>query len=327
MDISTAGNFVPLTPPASIGSIKSPPTTVNNESSLIPIQQHLLQQTTTNIAEINPISKQYFHDPGFSQPHKTINNLSTNHWPYNLPRLLAAARSQYYMVPSNLITTNIPPTTCSSLLPGASATNIPESVPVEMKKARKKREKATRKPKVVQGPIVHKEANALSVTSKTLTKDISATRKRKRKNSNTKDIRTKRQLRRITRRNQLAVLKFMIRKQRLQKQERVLVPKIPEVKAEQVVPKLISTHMAKPDNMETNLPDIIAPSLKISFDVTQKIESITLYYHRRHKPDSINENSSKSSTNADNRLGLLIEAVDFIETLHGSSKLASPSVK
>jgi hypothetical protein len=304
--------------------------TINNESALVSMQQqHLLSQTTTNIADVNSVSKQNCHDQGFSHTQKIINDSSANQSPFNIHRFLAAAQSPYYtcMFPSSLIHTNLLPMARSSILPGTIPITSLGSIPTEMKKEKKKREKSVRKPKVIQSPIAQREAEKQLVSSKTLTKDISAVKKRKRKNSNMKDSRTKRQLRHIARRNQMAVLKFMIRKRRLQKQERISVPTIPDVKAEQVVPKLSSTHMVKEENMETNLPDIIAPSLKITFDVTQRIESIILYYHRRHKPDFNTENSPNSSINADNKLGLLIEAVEFIETLHGSSKLALPSGK
>ena len=324
MDTLTASNSLPLTPSASISSNKSPLTNINNESSLIPIQHHLLSPATSNTAEVNSVSKKYFQDQGYSQTQKVLTGSPANSSPYNFPRLLVDARSSCYMIPTNLIPTNILPTTCSSILPGT----IPSRpIPTEVRKNREKRGNSIRKPKVIQNPIEQRETDEKSVPSKAETRDISTVKKRKRKNSHTKDIRTKKQLQRLTRRNQLAVLKFMLRKRKLQKQERVSVPKMPELKAEQVVPKSISTHMAKPENMETNLPDIIAPCLKITFDATQKIESVTLYYHRRRKPDVINESSCKLSNNADNRLGLLLEAVDFIETLHGSSTVALPSVK
>jgi hypothetical protein len=231
------------------------------------------------------------------------------------------------MVPSNLMSTNILPATCSSIIPGTGTSNSSVPIPAGIKKERKKREKGARKSKFIQKSTVERLRDEQSLTSKSQTTDISTTKKRKHKNSNMKDIRTKKQLRRITRRNRLAILKFMIRKRKQQKQQPISIPQLSEVKVEQLVPNLVSSRIPTPTEMERNLPDIIAPSLKISFDATQKIESISLYYHRRHKPDITNENSPKSSTIADNRLGLLIEAVEFIETLHGSSKLAPPSDK
>jgi hypothetical protein len=143
--------------------------------------------------------------------------------------------------------------------------------------------------------------------------------------SNPEDFRAKKELRRITHRNRLAVLKFMMRKRKQQKKERISIPKLPDTKPEPVAPNLVSTPIAKPDKMEEDLPDIIASSLRIFLDATQKVESIYLYYHRRRKSDINNESPPISST--DNKLGLLIEAVEFIETLHGSSKLAALPVK
>ncbi|CAF3800054.1 unnamed protein product, partial [Rotaria sp. Silwood1] len=257
MDISTTTNFIPLTPPASISSIKSPPTNINNEYSLIPVQKNLLSQTTNNIADVNSIPKQYFHDQGFSHMQNTINNSYTNSLPYNLRRLLAANNQQYCMVPSDLIPTNILPMTCTSILPGTITTTPSIFIPSEIKKEKKK---CVRKTKVMQNPLVEISTHEKSVTSKSLTTAISMTTKeRKHKYSSQKDIRTKKQLRRFARRHRLAVLKFMMRKRKQQKQERISIQKLPDVKTEQVVPKLVSTHMVNSDNAEPHLPDIIAP--------------------------------------------------------------------
>jgi hypothetical protein len=296
---------------------------------VVPVQQHFLPYTNSrnNIAEISSISKQYFPDQGFSHAQKTINDLSTSNLSYNLHRLLLNAHRQYCMVPSNLMSTNILPITCSSIVPGTIPSTSSVPIAAGMEKERKNRQKGARKSKIIQKSTVGRLRDEQSLTSKSQTTYISTTKKRKHKNLNMKDIRTKKQLRRITRRNRLAVLKFMMRKRKQQKQQPISIPQLSEVKVEQLVPELVSTHIATSDKMETNLPDIIAPSLKISFDATQKIESISLYYYRRQKPDITNENSPKSSTIADNRLGLLIEAVDFIETLQSSLKLASPSNK
>jgi len=302
--------------------MKSPPTNIIHESSLKPVQQHLLPYNTTNITETNSISKQYFSDQGYCHTQKPTPDSSANNFPYSLPRLLAVPHSQYCMVPSNLI-----PMAYSSSLSGTTTNTPSMAIPTGIKKERKKREKGAQKSKVMQKPTVEKLRDEQFLTSKSLTTDISATRKRKHKNLHTTDIRTKKQLRRIMRRNRLAILNFMMRKRKQQKQQPISIPQLSEAKVEQVAPKLTSTHITKPDKMETNLPDIIAPGLKISFDATQKIESISLYYHRRRKPAITNESSSKSSNTADNGLGLLIEAVDFIETLHGSLKLESSSKK
>jgi hypothetical protein len=293
----------------------------------MPIQQHLLPYTATNSAEVNSISKQYLPDQGFHSTQKRVNDSSTSNFSYNLHQLLTNAQAQYCMIPSNLIPTNILSMTCSSILPGTVNNAALLSKPADLKKEKKKREKYVRKSKVMQKPTLEILRDERCSTAKSLATNVSTLKKRKHKNSDTKDVRTKKQLQRILRRNRLAVLKFMMRKRKQQKQQPISIPKVSAAKVEEVVAPLIDTDGAKPEKMETTLPDIIAPSMKISFDANQKIESISLYYHRRRKPNLYNENYPKSATIADNKLGLLIEAVDFIETFHGNLKLASPSNK
>jgi hypothetical protein len=291
---------------------------------LVPIQQHLPPQTTTNVTEVNLITKQYFHDQGFPHFRKTSNDLSTSNLPYSFHRFLSGSYpSQYCTVSSNMIPTNILPMTCSSTLPDTIPTAHPRPAPADIKKARKKREK------VAQSPVVKKLTDEQSPIFKSLKADRSATKKQRHMKSNPEDFRAKKELRRITHRNRLAVLKFMMRKQKRQKQERTSIPKLPDAKSEPepVTPNLVSTPIVKPDKMEADLPDIIASSLRIFLDANQKVESISLYYHRRRKSDITNESPPISSANTDNKLGLLIEAVEFIETLHGSSKLAALPVK
>ncbi|CAF3961658.1 unnamed protein product [Rotaria sordida] len=262
MDISMTTNFIPLTPPASISSIKSPPTNIKNEYSLIPIQKNLLSQTTNNTTDVNSISRQYFHDQRYSQMQNTINNSNTNNLPYNLQRLLVAANQQYCMVHSDLIPTNILPLTCASILPGTIATTPSILMASDIKK---KRKRCVRKPKVMQSPIGEISTHEQSLTSKSLTAAVSTTKERKHKKSSKKDIRPKKQLQRLTRRNRLAVLKFMMQKRKQQKQERISIQKLPDIKTQQVVPKLISTQTVNSDKIEPHLPDIIAPNL-IYFD-------------------------------------------------------------
>ncbi|CAF3020251.1 unnamed protein product, partial [Rotaria sp. Silwood2] len=243
MDISTTTNFIPLTPPASISSIKSPPTNINNEYSLVSIQKNLLPQIKNNTPGVNSIAKHYIHDQGFSRMQNTNNNSYTSSLPYNLHHLLAAANQQYCMVPSDLIPTNILPIACTSIIPGTITPTPSVLIPSDIKKERKK---YVRKLKVVQNPIVEIPTHKQSLTSKSLTTAISTTnttRERKHKYSSKKDIRTKNQLRRFARRHRLAVLKFMMRKRKQQKQEQTSIQKLPDVKTEQVVPKLVSTHM------------------------------------------------------------------------------------
>ncbi|CAF3339215.1 unnamed protein product [Rotaria socialis] len=330
MDISTTTNFIPLTPPASINSTKSPPTNVNNEYCFIPIQKRLLPPAANNITDSNLISQQYYHDQGFSHLQNTTTNESINRLPYNFHRLLADANQKYCMVSSDLKPTNILPIACS--------TTPRILIPSDLQKERKKREKSIHKSKILEFPIVPMVTEKQALISKTLTTTKSTTissttatssngKERNLKLTSKADIRTKKQLRRISRQNRLAILKFMMRKRKQQKQERISISKAPEQKTEQVVPKLVSPSITNADIVEPHLPDIIASSLKISFDAAQNIESISLYYHQRRKPDNVHKNSSSSLTNNDNKLSLLIEAVELIETLHGNSKYILPSDK
>ncbi|CAF2065883.1 unnamed protein product [Rotaria magnacalcarata] len=327
MDIQTTTNFIPLTPPASISSIKSPSTNVNNEYCFIPIQKCLLSPVMNNITDANSISQQYYHDQGFSHLQNTTTKESINRLPYNFHRLLADANQKYCMVSSDLKPTNILPIACSA--------TPPILIPSDIQKKRKKREKSIQKSKILEFPIVPMVTEKQALISKTLTTTKSTTidsttatssndKERNLKLTSKKDIRTKKQLRRISRQNRLAILKFMMRKRKQQKQERISISKAPEQKTEQVVPKLVSPSITNADIVEPHLPDIIAPSLKISFDSAQNIESISLYYHRRRKPDNVHKNSL---TNNDNKLSLLLEAVELIETLHGNSKYILPSDK
>jgi hypothetical protein len=126
----------------------------------------------------------------------------------------------------------------------------------------------------------------------------------------------------MARLNRLAILKYMMRKRKQQKQQSISTPPPP---LQQIKPESVPIPIIKPEEIKTNLPDIIAPSLKISFDPTQKIESIVLYYHRRRKSDLTSENPSKLSNTTDNRLDLLVEAVDYLETQQGHLNLTSCS--
>lgn len=323
MDLSTESNFAPLTPPTSISSLKSSPTSTVNESSSIPVQ-HLLPYITPTIADINPMSKQYFLDQRFSHTQKTIPDSSLNNLPYNLHQFSPAVYAPYCMVPSNSKSNNILPITYSPISSETTVNNISSmTIPTDIE-----REKSDRKSENIQKPGVKRLSGQQSSTSKPSITCISTIKKEKNKKSSTKDIRTKKQLRRITRKNRLAVLKFMMRKRKHEKQQHLLSPSFSEPTIEQIVPKLIESETTeKPVKIEQNLPDIIAPNLKITLDASQKIESITLYYHRRRKPIIDNQNSPKTWSIADNKLDLLIEALEYMETSRGNLKLPLNSNK
>lgn len=91
----------------------------------------------------------------------------------------------------------------------------------------------------------------------------------------------------------MAVLKYLMRK-RKQQSEAKSVPMV-AVPVEEQKP-------ATPI-------DLIAPSLKVSFDANEQIDSISLYYHR--KCPSVSRPPLKTS---ENKLDLLLEAVEYIET-------------
>jgi len=292
----------------------------------MPAQQNLLPFTTTNAAEMNPVSNQYYPMQWYSYPRKTIPDSSINNSSYHLHRFLTTRPRQYCMVPSNLISTNILPMPCSSILPETVGVNPPVLIPNDIKnERRRRREKSTGKSKIMQRTVKEMLRDKGSFISKSLTTDISAHKKRKHKTSNIKDIRTKKQLKRITRQNRLAIFRFMMRKRKQQKQQSVSIPQLPNTIVEQMTSESVRTPTVKPEEMKTDLPDIIAPSLKISFDTTQKIESIVLYYHRRRKPDPTYENSLTLLNAADNRLDLLVKAVDLLETQQDHLNLTSSS--
>ncbi|CAF4221526.1 unnamed protein product [Adineta steineri] len=316
MDTESKSNAVSLTPPSSSSSTKSSPVYVNNESSSIPMQQPLLTQASTEITEVNLNYRKLLQD----QKPPYIQN--TNSTIYN---------SSYRTIIPNVIPTSVPLVASSPMLSVATnATPPPPSQPTmtNVKEKRKKREKVTLKSEVTQSPIVQKLNDEKMLTTKPMTTNVPVIKKRKHKKSQKKDIRTKKELRRFKDRNRLAVMKFMMekrkQKQKQQKQVEISTPNLVEVKNELVAPKLEPTHTSKLDEIEMNLPEIITPCLKISIGANEKIESISLSYHRRLKSNTSNRNSPTPSTIADNKLGLLIEAVEFIETLHGSSKFTTP---
>ena len=302
LEIPTSSNYVPLTPP---GSIKSPPINTTNELSVMSVQQNLPPfPVSNNTVEMNPLPNQYYPAPRFPYPRKTIPDPS-----YHLHRFLTATPTQYCMIPQNLIPASILPVAYSSVLFDTSVDN-----PDKKNASRKEEEE---KEKVRKSNMTQKPNN------KSLIKDISARKKRKRKNLSQKDSRTKKQLRRMVRLQQLAVLKYMMRKRKQEKQQSIPTPPpLPQ----QITPELVPIPIPKSEAVKTNLPDIIVPSLKISFDSTQKIESIALYYHRRRKSDlNSDDNSLKLSNTTDNRLDLLVEAVDYLETQQGHLNLTSCS--
>lgn len=123
----------------------------------------------------------------------------------------------------------------------------------------------------------------------------------------------KNQWKNISRRNKAAVLKFLMRKRK-----------------QQIEAKNSQTNVRREEKLEekTSPIDLIVPNLKVSFDSNDQIEFISLYYHRRKSPDETKTNDECSRQllkNSENKLDLLLEAVEFIETQKDKRTLSSDS--
>ena len=323
LDMPISSSVMIFASPNSFRLPKSVPTNIMAELPLAPVQQHLLPVTTNTVAEMNPTSKVHFSTHRLPSLPRTVTDASVSNLPLQYHRFSTDDYTQYRMVPTSLVPTTILPMACSSILPE----NVPYHPSIAMstdgKKERQKLQKGSRTSKPEQRSSRRIPRNEGSSITKSRAQDLSASQKRKHRSSDPKEIRAKKQLRRFTRQNRLAVLKFMMRKQKQHKQQSSSILYPTESKVEEEAPESISNPIAKPQDAKTDLPNIIAPSLKISFDATQKIESIALYYHRRRKPHTSDTNGLKSSVADENRLNLLLEAVEILETLQGKPKLAS----
>ncbi|CAF0845897.1 unnamed protein product [Adineta ricciae] len=282
-------DFFPLTPSSSINSsTKSSPTIGNSDFSLLSIRQPS-SSAQMDITESNLRLQQYFASQRCpSTPSPNINSFT------------GQKTSLVHELPSGIHTEHAK---SQSTVLGSSNMFDPISsisTSVISKKGRKKRVK-----------VAH-----------TLNKQRE-NEKRKHRKSSMKEIRAKRELRRITNRNRLAILKFMMRKRKQGKQGRKPIPECLDTNMQSISTESSPVFTEK----QSNLPEIIAPCLKISIDSSQNIESISLFYHRRRRPEIVKENTPTASTSIDNRLGLLLEAVEFIETLQENSKSATVSIK
>jgi len=257
---------------------------------------------------------------------KPINNCSSSNLSYNLPYFLTSPQEPYYMLSSNPMSINLPTVTCSTLLPELNTTFSPLSFSNNMKKVRKKRA-GPRKSEVVQNPTAEVRMDEKNMVPTPLIPKIPILRRHLQKKSKLKDNRIKALISRMKQKNKLAVLKFMIgkrKRQQQQQQQKISKKKLSEIKIETAVPEMFDSNVAKIVEMETKLPDIIASSLKVTFNAAQKIGAISLYYHQRHKPEIETANSLIPSNN---KLDLLIEAVNFIEMYNGSPKLPLESIE
>lgn len=299
-DISTS-SFLPLTPPS---SIKSSPINTIAESSVASNQSYLVPCTLPNIPDVRSESRQYLPD----QRHPPLQKMISDTAFRSFYPLRYVAHPQYCLMPSNAMSPGILPMGYSSMISSNVVNTTLEPMPTDTEKEWQKRDEEEGKSKVVQE----------SLPSKSCVKKTSVIKDRKVKHSTPRDVRTKNQLRRLIHRNRLAVLKFMVHKRKQQKQKTISVPTSLDTKVEQATTQQVfSNHTRVEGKTEATVPDILAPSLKVTFDANQKIESICLFYHRRRKPDR----------SSDNRLSLLIEAMELVETFQGNPKLVAPPNK
>ena len=113
----------------------------------------------------------------------------------------------------------------------------------------------------------------------------------------------------------------MIQKRKQQKQHIVSSPTLLNTNAEQAT----TDSQLVEETHKPTLPDILASNLKITFDATQQIQSISLSYDRRRKPECKNERTLSISSISNNRLGLLIEAMELVETFRNHSNVVVPT--
>ncbi|CAF1335765.1 unnamed protein product [Rotaria sordida] len=318
-------NFTPQSQPNLRISSNSSSTMIDNKSKPISVSQYLSLYSTTNAFKRYQTSGQRLMYPKFDLEQKVINNCSTSNLLYNLPYYLTVPHEHHYILTSNPMSINTPSGIYSPLLPKLNAAFPFLSFSNTIEKTAEKRGDL-RKSQVglnSTANILLDKKISLPIHSITRT---SILRRRLQKRSKTDDHHTKTLIKLIKQRNKLAVLKFMIRK-RKQQQQQVSKKNIPAVKIEKVVEQMIDINVPKTISLETKSPDIMALNLKITFNTAQKIESISLYYQQRHKPEIKRESSFVASNNTINKLGLLIEAINFIETHNGNSKLTLESIE
>ncbi|UJR10292.1 hypothetical protein I4U23_014498 [Adineta vaga] len=214
-DAVMSTNFVSLTPSSSISSTKSSPMNSNNESSVVPIKQSSSSRTFTDIVEANSRLQQYFDSQEYSLIHKSTNNDSfTDHASYHLHRLLPYVHSQCGGISSTMIPTNNKPTISDAISQETITHTTSISTLTNPKRERKKRDRVSQK----SMEQVSTKAQIRSV--KLLSKTKSLIGKQKYRKSSIKDIRTRKELRRITDRSRLTVLKYMMQKRKQRKQDR-----------------------------------------------------------------------------------------------------------
>jgi hypothetical protein len=152
--------------------------------------------------------------------------------------------------------------------------------------------------------------------------DMSTRKRRRHGLSDAIALRTKHQLKDISRRNRLAVVKFLVRKRKQQKEQQrsLSSEKLREsqiTREQSTIDTSLTMRSTSPLNneMPANSLNIIGPTLKVSFDSAQKMDFFSLYYHRRCQPSHAHEHTCTQSTPSDNKLDLLLKAVDYIEKM------------
>ena len=245
--------------------------------------------------QARPESRHYSPDQNFLLAQKPIAQID----PRYLQSVLTIPHSQYGIIPM-----------------AYSSIRSSQLKLTDMARERKERDDDERKSKKIPKSFTERKDNCESTRSK-----LSAVRKRKNRTSNPKDTQTKKQLRRMIRRNRLAVLKFMIQKRKQRKQHIVSSPTLLNTNAEQAT----TDSQLVEETHKPTLPDILASNLKITFDATQQIQSISLSYDRRRKPECKNERTLSISSISNNRLGLLIEAMELVETFRNHSNVVVPT--
>ncbi|CAF2527747.1 unnamed protein product [Rotaria sp. Silwood2] len=324
VDLVRSSNFTSLSPANSRILSNSPSTMIYNESKSLNVPQPLSLYSTTNVFERYPTLEQRLPHQKFGLEKKTTNNCFTSNLVYNLPYDLTVPEQHHCMLTPNPLFINASSRINSPLLPESNTSFPSVSFSTNIEKASKK-EGDLQTPQVSQNSTANRlmeDKNLLPIHSIMETPIL---KRHLEKQSKIDNHQTKTLIRRIKQRNKLAILKFMIRKRK--KQQQVLKKSISAIPIEKLVEQTIDIKAPKPIPLETMPPDIIALNLKVTFNTAQKLESISLYYQQRHKPEIKREPSFVAANNTVNKLDLLIEAINFIETCNGNLKLTLESIE
>ncbi|CAF4459672.1 unnamed protein product [Rotaria socialis] len=300
-------HLTPLSLPNLMMSSNIPSTMIYNKSRPISTSPSLSLYSTIDTFEQCPrISEQLLPVQKSNLGENNNHKCSTNNLMYNLP---------YCMVNCNRIPITTPPVTYSSVLSSVNTTG--QSLSISTSKRKNRRRAHLRESKIIQNFASNMLINGNSMVPTHLVAEESVLRENIRKTSKINSSQAKALIRRIKQRNKLAILKFMIQKQQRSKK------KITEGKT---VTEKLDVNITKA-SQEIKLPDNIALNLKINFNVAQEIDTISLHYYQRHRPEITKETTFITSNSTVNKLGLLIEAVNFIEKYNETPQLTLESNK